>query len=83
MRLIGVVILAAILVLALRAAEAQPAGKVYRVGWLGSTNPFRMMNGGRASNRPEIRVLASRPLKLAFGPTVFDARKGETIWLSP
>jgi hypothetical protein len=40
MRLIGLVILAAILALAPLAGEAQQAGKVYRVGWLGSTNPI-------------------------------------------
>ena len=40
MRLIGLVILAAILALAPLAGEPQQAGKVYRVGWLGSTNPI-------------------------------------------
>jgi putative tryptophan/tyrosine transport system substrate-binding protein len=40
MRLIELVILAATLALAPLAGEAQQAGKVYRVGWLGSENPI-------------------------------------------
>jgi hypothetical protein len=50
MRLIGFVILSAILALAPLAAEAQPAGKVWRIGWLGisgSTAPEALVAGLR------------------------------------